>query len=265
MCSSSLVHPNGKTLEMSKETSLIDEEEDQKSATMRPPRPPIIVHHRASDGVRKANDAVGLPLGWVSRGEGSPDEWTSILPSLQSGEMAYTAFDIYRPLAGGWGNPNSTENRVPVGGEGMACKTNFSVVISYKQSRPNQADSVMDGDFVAQKYSSSVIWCAPIKSKISVLPGMRRAFPFGSRHPTNLLLGTSSSIEAEAIMDGDFVNMRCSVEAQEAKHGLGVKVNEVSFQPHSSSDQHSCHVDFVSAKAQNRSNVIFVPDRKSVV
>jgi len=255
VCSSSIVYPSGKTLEMFQETSLIDEEDQNASDDELPSRPPQIVKNTLSQQ-RYDDTGTKLPLGWKphgNKGQGTKDEWIPVVPLLRRRGIAYTYFDIYRPLRKIFESPSKSSTSEKIGS--MTCKTDYTVTISYRQIRPNHADSETNGDFITHNYDGSMRWCAPFKTKMSILSGRRTSLPSGSRHPTNLLSGTSSSIEAETIVDSDNVDVKCLLEAREAKNCLNVQVNEVVYEENH--DQH-CKVELVTDK-HKQSNVLFSP------
>jgi len=226
------------------------------------PRSPTLSSPTSPHGATDV-DTSRIPPGWQAYangwGKGRDGTATPVVSHLTKRGVAHASFDLYRPLKEIANHKIDDEDDSDGGDDAfLACRTSYVVTLSYRQMLPASSSSAADGGGavghrITREHRGAVTWHPPLKSRTSVRPGVRRRFPSGSRHPTNALAGTSKAIEVGAVVDGDEVNVRCSLEAdtvggtvvEEAvvdgcdggcggdgggTRRLGVMVQEVSFQ-----------------------------------
>lgn len=234
-------------------------------------RSPILVEpvDDVDGGVEAGRDG-DPPAGWKARGDSNDDAFEEVTPSLPPGGVVYTSVDLYRPLPTSPLPPRKEGDVVvgATGGGGLGddpCRTDFEVTVAYRQTRRRTADgpSPAGSDAVTRLYRGSVAWCAPLAAHFSAADGASRGgHPSGSRHRSNLLPpgdvargGPAKSLEpaesgdggaasdegtttaaTAAMIAGETIQVRCSLRAEEAKHGLGVTIDRVLFEASEEAD-----------------------------
>jgi hypothetical protein len=212
-CSSSILR------EISKDTSIMDNETEKEGVLS---RPPLLVRKVETIAPAIETVASSVPPGWCidGNGEGSDEEWSNVASFLGSGEDVNTFFNLYRqlPLPANEVTANSP------------CETKFVVRVSYKQIRPSQGSEASGGDLVVQHYSGSIVWCPPLKSSISLVSGLNKSFPSGIRHNSNTSSNLEGFLDTNVVMDGENVTVRCGLKATAAENGFALTLNRVSFE-----------------------------------
>lgn len=223
-----------------------EKELEDKADPARPPkREPMLVEQDVTMSSHYfTKEGYALPNQWKPRGgdEESDDVKSPITADLGSGETAYFFFDIFRPMP--------LLPKVGNDSDDLSCWTNYTISLSYNQGRPNRrtdtaiTDEDGKGDPVARNVSGSLLWSSPLSAQFSPVQGDQKAYPSGSRHPSNKTPdvdpdsndsfksfgGSIDDISGEAVAtDGEEVKIRCHLEADDAKDGLAVNIHQISF------------------------------------
>jgi hypothetical protein len=211
ICNSSIEKGSFKSL------SLLDKEEVKNDTNHDPfSRRPVLVV--CVDDISEQQDP-NAPNGWKINqhncGQGSRDDWIPIPPSSDS-MTTFTSFDLYRPL------PEYQDK------EQDKCRTNFLVIISYNQIRPNCCD--MDGDLVFEEYRGSVMWSSPIKAEIKCSSFEAKNLPSGNRHTANIVTTNDAGNDLSSIISGNEALFECSIEAPSAHSNLNINLKNIRFE-----------------------------------
>ena len=145
-------------------------------------------------------------------------------------------------------------------------QTDFDVKLTYTQSKPranqsrggrrrrppppgasSSSSSSADGEqeVVSLEYSSSVFWDSPITTEFLPISKSRKAPPGGSRHPSNAVLkdeegkkgqpdspengDTDPGDDEVLLVDGEKLNLRCLLKANDASSDIKVAVERIRF------------------------------------
>lgn len=200
-----------------------------------------------------------LPAGWKPKpnsglGKDGLAAASPVSSVLNAGKSTFLSFDIFRPMPL---LPKVGGN--PIDGD-PSCWSRYTIRLSYKQGRPDRRPDVQAiGDSVTREFSGSVLWCPPLNSHFNVVKGVQKTYPSGIRHPSNRFEENVSVMEGDddaVAIDGEDMRMRCALQADEAKYGLAVEVQKVSFE---SPDNKNCEISIISDKAS--SNLFSKNDR----
>jgi hypothetical protein len=216
-------------------------------------RPPMLVV-RSSEKKESVHMYQGYELPKGFRLRDTVEEFTPILSYLKAGETTYIYFDIFRPLS--LSPDNGAEHELGVtASQGTAhCQSTFELNVQYRQAlKADEGDKGTqqnNHDVVTQKFSGVAEWCAPLAAEFSIVPGKQGSFPSGSRNSSNIILempypvgptslepepvpsmpSGESSAQAESVVDGNDINIRCSVWSSSAESGLTAKIKRISFE-----------------------------------
>lgn len=247
-----------------------------------------------------------LPKGWKSKGlqgQGSLDDFQPVNNNktpLQAGDVCYAFFDLFRPL------PTSPSNAMhspldkcdPEENLDIFCRTDYTIQVSYKQSRPRKANNnpetttttTTTGDYVVSKYQGNVDWCKPMEVQSFIIPGKHQTFPSGNRHPTNTIhstIGGSSSgatttgtiasgklgipiaaTDATPVNDENYLGVRFTASPPSNSNDcLEMMLDKVVFNPNkdsmiSTENKIHCHMRLISnSKSTEEPNVLFLPKK----
>lgn len=257
-CSTTLLSSDGSTTHLNPEAGVPPSTEGDVDLEVVGKRTPVIVSpDEAGTGVRSTDFGYDVPPGWRLEGTGhASDKVSHHVTSLKAGECTYICFELYRPAR----TLKPLENPYDSDGEGgvsddnedaEVCQTDFDITITYKQSRPsvqkrdglNQADEAHGArelaDSVVLEHSGSVVWESPLAADFSVDGRSQRAFPSGSRHPSNYLsaaeseqpMGALSGKQTElALINGEKTSARCVLRSHVAGDGLGIEIARIGFE-----------------------------------
>jgi hypothetical protein len=255
-CSSMLLSSDGTTTHLTPGKVVPPSTDSEIKVETAGTRTPVLVSRdEASNAKRTTEFGYDLPLGWRLVGTGhSSEEMTPNVSNLKAGECTYICFEIYRPprslkpVENQYdGDAHTTEES----DKSERCRTDFDIAISYRQSRPTvqkQKDPNQSGkgpdesglsDSVVCEHSGTVVWESPISADIFVDGRSHRAFPSGSRHPSNYVsaIGTDDSGSADsgeeselALIHGEQTSARCVLESNVAGDGLGVEIARIGFE-----------------------------------
>jgi len=253
-CFTVLMTPSGSTKRLVAPEKLSSELES--SVNMKDPlfRTPIFVLPSQLSAETSIDYGYDLPAGWelAETGQGYSGTVTS---SMKGGETAFVPLNFFRPGA------LLQEDR-------NICKTDFYITVSYKQERAaghkpkinrraSRQRPVMSGstkgkevdagaveqstsvaidavdessDEVSLEFNGSMLWAQPLSA--TFVHGVRKMYPSGSRHPSN---GVDSHASADpddefALIDGETVTMKCSLQADNAVEGLKTEIVAVRFE-----------------------------------
>lgn len=200
------------------QTSLLDLTENSQSSRIIPNRSPLLVRPCMSKSSVKRDQIIPgwVPMRGNKEGE-SQSEWTKVADLLDCNDEIISFFDLYRALPDFEDDVNHT------------CKTDFVVTITYKQIRLDQSNKDTNRDSVVQTYDSTVDWCSPFATKFSIISGKEGA-PSGSKHPSNFVSNSNSTVERNSINSGNNVGIACSLHSPGADNKLAVEVTQVKFQ-----------------------------------
>ena len=255
-CSSMLLSSDGTTTHLTPEKAVPPSTDSKEKVETAGTRTPVLVSRdEASNAKRTTEFDYDLPLGWRLVGTGhSSDEMTPNVSNLKAGECTYIRLEIYRPPLflkpvenRCDGDPHTNDER----DNSERCRTDFDIAISYRQSRstfqkqnePNQSGRGRDesglSDSVVCEHSGTVVWESPISADFFVNGKSHRAFPSGSRHPSNYVSAgrTDSSGSADSgeeselsLIHGEQTSVRCVLESNVAGDGLGVEIARIGFE-----------------------------------
>jgi hypothetical protein len=251
--SSKLLSSDGATADLTPEKGVPPSTDSEVKVETAGKRTPVLVSpDETSNAKRTTQFGYDLPLGWrlVGTGHGS-DEVTPSVSNLNPGECTYICFELYRP-------PRSlkpAENRFDGDGdiineneESKVCQTDFGIAITYRQSRPDiqkRMDPKRSGeeqeesglsDSVVCEHSGTVVWETPISAEFFVGGRSHRAFPSGSRHPSNNVSTENvSSVDTDeqselALIHGERTSVRCVFAPNVADNGMGVEIVRIGFE-----------------------------------
>lgn len=240
-CSTTIVSSDGSTTHLPPSS---EGEEDVKTVGSR--TPVLVSQDEAGTGKRSTDYGYDLPPGWRLEGTGhDSDKVEYHVRNLQAGESTYICFELYRPAC----SLKPLEN--PYDGEGISadeskedkiCQTNFDISISYRQSRPaiqkarderNQSEL---SDSVVLEHSGSVVWESPLLADFFVDGRSQRAFPSGSRHPSNYVssgmenTGSAGAAPELALINGERTSAKCVLQSNVAGDGLGIEIARIGFE-----------------------------------
>jgi hypothetical protein len=252
-CSSMLLSSDGSKTHLSPVKGVppsTDSEVKLDSAGMR--TPVLVSPDERSNSKRTTEFGYDLPLGWKLIGTGhASDEMTPSVSSLKPGECTYICFELYRPPP----SLKPLENKYDGDGdistdneESKVCQTDFDIEISYRQARPaiqkrvdpnrsgeEQEESELSDSVVCQ-HCGTVVWESPILAEFFVDGRSHRAFPSGSRHPSNYVSTENlSSVDTDeqfelALTHGERTSMRCVFAPNVADDGMGVEITRIGFE-----------------------------------
>jgi hypothetical protein len=213
-----------------------------------------------------------LPMGWITAGTGQHDTIIDI-PELNRGDSSFVQLDFFRPAAYCDTVLLSTENVIGDEnlGDGSLCKTDFYVSIAYSQKRssserqnqrrpkrisrvrpvmassakenvPDHPDGFISNqaaepsnetkpDLVSLDWSGSIIWTPPMIANFS--PGVKKAFPCGSHHPSLHLQSANRRSANEndfLLVDGETFSTRCSLQLDKSMDGIETEIVAVRFE-----------------------------------
>lgn len=249
-CATTIVSSDGKTTHLNPEEGVPVSTEGEANLKSVEKRTPVIVTpDKTGECKRTTEFGYDLPLGWRLDGTGhASDNVIHHVQNLQAGECTYICFDLYRPSRSLMPLENPYEADGQNADENVetadVCETNFDINITYRQCRPtiqsgegeneNKDENKSLGDAVVLEHNGSVVWESPLCADFSVDGRSQRAFPSGSRHPTNYL--TSSEMEARgeqtelALINGERTSARCVLSSKVASDGLGIEVVRIGFE-----------------------------------
>lgn len=213
-------------------------------------RTPVIVSPGESGAANRATEfGYDLPLGWRLQGTGdASDKAFPHVRNLKSGESTLICFELYRPARSlkPLENPNDSDAETADNDEAEVCQTDFNISITYRQSRPavqkrSDADEMGKdeselSDSVVLEHSGSVVWESPLLADFSIDGRSQRAFPSGSRHPSNYLSASVSGAlsggkQTElALINGERTSARCVLRSNVAGDGLGIELSRIGFE-----------------------------------
>lgn len=275
-------------------------------------RCPVLVQEKSGEsGKQSTQYGFDLPPNWEIHGSGvvSLGEITPDVSLLKAGEIAYVFFDLYRPARNltsidafideNVGSQASILNVDPED-SGM-CQTDFDVSVTYKQVRPKAqqtrtrrrqrpairqsssndqlGDTCLDdsdtSDLVYLSFNGTVVWTSPISASFVAAPGIQKAYPSGSRHPSNSQPDESKSDDDEnssilerseiAMIDGEIVLTHCILEANNIAPGTNVTISKIRFEDYTSSgsDRVACAIKLVSdSSVKNECGVLYSPNER---
>ena len=163
--------------------------------------------------------------------------------------MTYICFELYRPprplklLETGYDDDSQVMADID---ESDLCQTDFDITITYRQSRPaiqkriesNSAEEQEESelfDSVQLEYSGSVVWESPISAEFPTTGRVERAFPSGSRHPSNYVSSDDPSVSVDegselALINGERTSSRCVLQSTVARDGIELEIAKVRFE-----------------------------------
>lgn len=255
-CFSVLMTPSGSTKRLVAPEKLNSELESSVNMKDAHFRTPVLVLPSESLDESPIDYGYDLPAGWDLAETGQIYTGT-VASSMKGGDTAYVPVDLFRP------GTLLQEDR-------NMCKTDFYITVSYKQERaaarkqkvnkrtsrqrpvmsstkgsePNessaQAPSQDSGstpgmpedssDEVSLEFTGSVVWAQPLSASFG--QGVRKFYPSGSRHPSNAVGNSTVDLDDDefALIDGETVTMKCSLQADSATRDLKTEIVAVSFQ-----------------------------------
>ena len=244
-CSTILLSSDGTTTHLNPEEGVPlsnEGEVDLKSVGKR--TPVIVCPDNTSNSKRTTDFGYELPLGWSLVGTGhASDKVFHHVPNLKAGHSTYICFDLYRPSRSLKPLENPYDSDGQNAEETVVCQSNFDISISYKQSRqspnalsePEGQENSELADSVQLEHSGSVVWESPLRADFFVDGRSQRAFPSGSRHPSNHLSYSEETpengVQPElALINGEITSARCAFRSNVAGDGLGIEIARIGFE-----------------------------------
>jgi hypothetical protein len=287
-CSTTQLSLDGSTNLLGQEDGILPDTEELKKV-----RCPVLVQPKPGTAVSHLTKyGFDLPEGWeiVGSGEDTQSDITPDVSVLKSGEATYIYFDVYRPAR----SLPSHEAILDMSGsqanilkgdpeESGLCQTDIDIAITYKQARPKAqqtrtrrrqrpssmqkppSDSFGDkpddqfdtSDVVSLGFSGTVVWASPLSASFVTVQGLQKAYPSGSRHPSNAKPdetsqdsqdGNSSTAGGDevAIIDGETISTHCVLEPNNAAPGMALQISKIWFEQYGSgSDFMPCTIKLV--------------------
>jgi len=243
-CSTTVLSSDGTTTHLNPEESVPASTEGEGGLKIFGKRTPVIVSPDKTGSPRRTTDfGYDLPVGWRLEGTGhASDKVFHHVRTLKAGESTYICFDLYRPSCSLMPLENPYDGELQSAEEDAetgVCETDFDITITYRQSRPaiqfgEEQDGSERSDSVLLKHSGSVVWESPLLADFSVDGRAQRAFPSGSRHPSNYM--SSSGVENPgkqselALINGERTSARCVLRSNVADDGLGIELARIGFE-----------------------------------
>lgn len=242
-CSNTLLSIDGSTRHLNSDGSNISD--DSKTENFR--APVLVTSGKDSHNDKVTTGEYELPQGWklVGSGRETHNEIVPEVSTLNTGEVSYIFFDIYRASAD------------LIHGNSDIYQTDIDISISYRQYRPSaqglrsqnqksvQRNKDKDAfgeepesyDLVFLDHSCSVTWTPPMSA--AFINGVEKPFPSGSRHPSNLCtiekdqaskkddFEVASQLPEVILVDGDKCSTRCVLQTDS---GLSSNIKKVWFE-----------------------------------
>ena len=243
--STTIVTTDGTTTQVNPEEGVSPSTEIDTAKVTTGKRTPVIVSpDEAGSGQRSTDFGYDLPPGWRLEGTGhASDKVMHHVRNLQAGDSTYICFEMYRPSCTLKPLENPETTSVDVNNQDEVCQTDYDISISYRQSRPaiqkaGEGESQKElSDSVVLEHHGSVVWESPLVADFSLDGRSQRAFPSGSRHPSNYMSSTetensgSSGASSElALINHERTSARCVLRSKVADDGLGIELSRIGFE-----------------------------------
>jgi hypothetical protein len=258
-CFSILMTPNGSTKRLVSQEELTAALSDC-SVNMKDPifrTPSIVMSTQESSSQTSTDYGYDLPPGWdlAEAGQGYTG---TIASSMKGGESVFLPLHFFRPATLLLDDRNMCKTdfyvTVTYKQERSAAQKqkvnrrtsrqrpvmSGSIKVSGANGNPPEqnenshedapvARPVESSDEVSLEYSGSIVWAHPLCATFS--QGVRRNHPSGSRHPSNAVNnGVDAGLDDEfALIDGETVTLKCSLQAGTAVEGLNTEIVSVRF------------------------------------
>ena len=285
-CSTTQLSLDGSTNLLGHDNGILPDTEELKKVrcpVLVQPKPCAAVSHLTKYGF-------DLPEGWkiVGTGEDTQSDIPPDVSVLKSGEATYIYVDVYRPAR----SLPSHEAFVDMSGsqanilkgdpeESGLCQTDIDVSITYKQARPKAQQTRQDqslssmqkplsdsfgvtpddefdtSDVVSLGFSGTVVWTSPLSASFATVQGLQKAYPSGSRHPSNAKAdnapqdsqdenSSTAGGDEVAIIDGETISTHCVLEPNNAAPGMAVQISKIWYEQYESgSDLMPCTITLV--------------------
>jgi len=195
-------------------------------------RIPVLVKRDPSVTSKEiSSQGYSLLSGWSEVKSGATQQ--KLVPFLAKHGVAYLCFDLYRPISPKFLRTEREEEPL---------QTCVKASITYKQTRN---DEQLEGDDVTLHYETTVEWHRPLEAEFSVKN--KDGFPCANSKEENKLSENIDSGAAAATttktttttsaphgwvtaMDGEEINIKCTLQATDATASLGTELRQVLFE-----------------------------------